>query len=166
MDAFLPLFKQIDTFILDVDGVLTNSLLLVTNEGHLLRSMHIKDGYALQLAIKKGYKIIIISGGNNEGVVKRLQGLQVIDCHFGVKDKLATLTQISIEKNINLNTCLYMGDDMPDIQAMEKVLLPCCPTDACHQVKAVAKYISAIKGGDGCVRDVIEKVLTLQGNWE
>ncbi len=164
-----PLFdalKRIDTFVLDVDGVLTNGQLLVQTDGSLLRSMNIKDGYALQLAIKKGYQVIIISGGKNDGVTRRLAGLEITNCHLGVKDKVALLHSIVAEKNILLANVLYMGDDMPDLAVMQLTGLPCCPVDACSQVKDVATYISPYKGGEGCVRDVIEKVLTLKGDWE
>jgi 3-deoxy-D-manno-octulosonate 8-phosphate phosphatase (KDO 8-P phosphatase) len=162
----LDLFKQIDTFILDVDGVLTDGTLIVMNDGSLLRTMNIKDGYALQLAIKKNYKIIIISGGNSDVVKKRLQGLQVLEVHFAVTNKIEKLNQLIENNNLNLDTCLYMGDDMPDLLPMQKVLLPCAPQDACSEIITVAKYVSPFNGGQGCVRDVIEKVLKLKGDWE
>jgi 3-deoxy-D-manno-octulosonate 8-phosphate phosphatase (KDO 8-P phosphatase) len=162
----LELFNQIDTFIFDVDGVLTNGQLIVMNDGSLLRTMNIKDGYALQLAIKKGYKIIIISGGNSEVVKKRLAGLQVLEAHFAVIDKKTKLNEIILNNQLNLDTCLYMGDDMPDVAAMQTVALPCCPNDACTEVITASKYVSPIAGGLGCVRDVIEKVMKLRGDWE
>ncbi len=162
----LELFAQVNTFIFDVDGVLTNGELLVMNDGSLLRTMNIKDGYALQLAIKKGYKIIIISGGNSEVVKKRLAGLNVLDAHFAVINKKEKLLQVQLTHNIILENTLYMGDDMPDIPAMQLVGLPCAPADACMEVINVSKYVSPIKGGKGCVRDVIEKVLKLKGDWE
>jgi 3-deoxy-D-manno-octulosonate 8-phosphate phosphatase (KDO 8-P phosphatase) len=159
-------FALIDTFIFDIDGVLTNNQLLVQNDGSLLRSMNIRDGYALQLAIKKKYNIVIISGGKNEGVRIRLQGLSLQHIYLGVSNKLEQLTTLMQENKINLGSSLYMGDDMPDIECMQQVLLPCAPADACHQVIQVAKYVSAVKGGEGCVREVIEKVMTLRGDWE
>jgi 3-deoxy-D-manno-octulosonate 8-phosphate phosphatase (KDO 8-P phosphatase) len=162
----LQLFENIDTFILDIDGVLTNNQLLVQNDGSLLRSMNIRDGYALQLAIKKNYKVVIISGGKNEGVRIRLQGLGLDTVFLGIADKLEKLNELIQAGTVNLATSLYMGDDMPDIPPMQQVVLPCAPADACHQVIEVAKYISPIKGGDGCVRDVIEKVMKLKGHWQ
>ena len=162
----LQLFETIDTFILDVDGVLTNNQLLVQNDGSLLRSMNIKDGYALQLAIKKGYTIIVISGGKNVGVQLRLEGLKIDTVFLGIQNKLEKLNELVSTQNINLQTSVYIGDDMPDITCMQQVALPCAPADACHQAIEVAKYISPIKGGEGCVREIIEKVLTLKGDWE
>jgi 3-deoxy-D-manno-octulosonate 8-phosphate phosphatase (KDO 8-P phosphatase) len=162
----LEQFKGINTFILDVDGVLTNNQLLVQNDGSLLRSMNIRDGYALQLAIRKNYTIIIISGGKNEGVRIRLQGLVIDTVFLGIQDKVAKLTQLVNDGIVNLATSVYMGDDMPDVGPMLQVALPCAPANACQQALAVAKYVSPINGGDGCVRDVIEKVLTLNGHWQ
>jgi 3-deoxy-D-manno-octulosonate 8-phosphate phosphatase (KDO 8-P phosphatase) len=162
----LELFKKIDTFILDVDGVLTNGELIIMNDGSLLRTMNIKDGYALQLAIKKGYKVIIISGGNSDVVRKRLEGLRVLDVHFAVEDKGEKLQELSTQFSLQLENCLYMGDDMPDVAPMQVVGLPCAPADACAEVITAAHYVSPIKGGHGCVRDVIEKVLKLRGDWQ
>ena len=162
----LQLFETIDTFILDVDGVLTNNQLLVQNDDSLLRSMNIKDGYALQLAIKKGYTILVISGGKNVGVQLRLEGLKIDTVFLGIQNKLEKLNELVSTQNINLQTSVYIGDDMPDLPCMQQVALPCAPADACHQAIEVAKYISPIKGGEGCVREIIEKVLTLKGDWE
>jgi 3-deoxy-D-manno-octulosonate 8-phosphate phosphatase (KDO 8-P phosphatase) len=162
----LQLFETIDTFILDVDGVLTNNQLLVQNDGSLLRSMNIKDGYALQLAIKKGYTIVVISGGKNVGVQLRLEGLKIDTVFLGIQNKLDKLNELVSTHKLNLQTSIYIGDDMPDLACMQQVVLPCAPADACHQAIEVAKYISPIKGGEGCVREIIEKVLTLKGDWE
>jgi 3-deoxy-D-manno-octulosonate 8-phosphate phosphatase (KDO 8-P phosphatase) len=162
----LQLFETIDTFILDIDGVLTNNQLLVQNDGSLLRSMNIRDGYALQLAIKKNYNIVIISGGKNEGVRIRLQGLKVMQIHLGVQDKLQVLQQLVADKTVNLASSIYIGDDMPDIAPMKIVAMPCAPADACWQARQAAVYVSNINGGDGCVREIIEKVMTLKGDWE
>ena len=159
-------FKKINTFIFDVDGVLTNGDLIVNTDGNLLRTMNIKDGYAMQLAIKKGYNIIIISGGKSELVRKRLEGLKITNNHFAVENKIAKLNELQLAYNLELENCIYVGDDMPDVEAMKQVGLPCCPSDACNQVKEIAKYISPNIGGKGCARDIIEKVLTLNGHWE
>jgi 3-deoxy-D-manno-octulosonate 8-phosphate phosphatase (KDO 8-P phosphatase) len=162
----LEKFEQVTAFIFDIDGVLTNGQLVVQNDGSLLRQMNIKDGYAMQLAIKKNYPIIIISGAKNIGVEKRLQGLGISHIYLGIENKWTLLSQLAKDGIVNLKQSLYMGDDMPDFECMQHVLLPCCPADACSQVFAVALYASAIDGGYGCARDVIEKVLTLQSNWE
>jgi 3-deoxy-D-manno-octulosonate 8-phosphate phosphatase (KDO 8-P phosphatase) len=161
----LQQFEPINTFVLDVDGVLTNGNLVVQNDGSLLRTMHIKDGYAMQLAIKKGYTIVIISGANNAGIVSRLQGLGITHIHMGVPQKLTILNTLIQQQVIHPSTTLYMGDDMPDLECMQAVALPCAPADACTEVLQAAKYISPISGGQGCVRDVIEKVLKLNYNW-
>ena len=162
----LQLFETKETYILDVDGVLTNNQLLVQNDGSLLRSMNIKDGYALQLAIKKGYTIVVISGGKNVGVQLRLEGLKIDTVFLGIQNKLDKLNELVSTHKLNLQTSIYIGDDMPDLACMQQVALPCAPADACHQAIEVAKYISPIKGGEGCVREIIEKVLTLKGDWE
>lgn len=162
----LELFKNINTFILDVDGVLTNGDLIVHENGDLIRTMNIKDGYALQLAIKKGYNIIIISGGSSEGAYKRLEKLGITHLNFKVKDKVAILNQAVAELGIRLERALYMGDDMPDILTMQMCHLKAAPNDACEEILQIANYISPFNGGDGCVRDVIRKVLLLNNHWE
>lgn len=162
----LELFTPIKTFIFDVDGVLTNSTLLATEEGHLLRQVNIKDGYALQLAVKKGYNVWIISGGSSEAIKVRFQNLGLTEVHIKVKDKKALLQQLVEKHNLPLDTALYMGDDIPDYAVMQMCGLPTAPADGCTEVKAVAKYISPASGGEGCVRDVIEKVLKLNNDWE
>lgn len=162
----LELFKGINTFILDVDGVLTNGNLIVHENGDLIRTMNIKDGYALQLAVKKGYHVIIISGGSSEGAQKRLAKLGITHLNFKVKDKVAVLNQAVKDLGINLNEALYMGDDMPDIITMQMCQLKAAPHDACEEILQIANYISPYKGGEGCVRDVIRKVLLLNNHWE
>ena len=161
----LELFAPIRTFVFDVDGVLTDGTLMLTEDGHMLRSMNIKDGYALQLAIKKGYKIWIISGGKSEAVRLRLNKLGIADVHIGIDSKQEVLHEIITSTQSSYSQVLYMGDDIPDYYAMQQCALPCCPADAVPEIKQVAKYISPYAGGKGCVRDVIEKVLKLNGDW-
>ena len=161
----LAIFRDIDTFIFDVDGVLTNSDLLVTEEGELLRTMHTRDGYAMKAAINNGYNLIIITGGGSKGVTKRLQGLGVKHIHSKVKDKLKVFTQITEELSINPTKVLYMGDDLVDFHVMKEVAIPACPADAAPEIVAISKYISPIIGGKGCARDVIEKVMKLHNKW-
>jgi len=162
----LELFAPIRVFVFDVDGVLTNGTLLATEEGHLLRTMNIKDGYAMQLAIKKGYKIWIISGGKSEAVRARLNKLGITDVHIGIESKKEMLQEIIAASNTDYNHILYMGDDIPDYACMKLCALPCCPADAVPEIKEISRYISPLTGGAGCVRDVIEKVLKLNGHWE
>lgn len=161
----LAAFKPIKLFALDVDGVLTDGSLLLLNDGQMMRRMNIKDGYALQLAIKKGYHIVVISGGSSEAVKMRLEKLGVKDVFMSVLNKSAVLQQYMQEHSIRENEVLYMGDDMPDIAVMKMAGLACCPADAVAEVRDISAYISPIKGGEGCVRDIIEKVLKLNAHW-
>jgi 3-deoxy-D-manno-octulosonate 8-phosphate phosphatase (KDO 8-P phosphatase) len=162
----LELFKPIKTFIFDIDGVLAIDTMIVMPDGELIRSMNSKDGYALQLAIKKGYNIIIITGGNSEAVKQRLIKLGVKDVFLGVHNKEKLLQEYADQQNLSLSQMLYMGDDIPDYMAMQLVSLPCCPADAVPEIKQICKYISPFTGGYGCGRDVIEKVLKLNGHWD
>ncbi len=163
--SYKTLLHQITTFVLDVDGVLTDGTVLVTSEGEMLRTMSIKDGYAIKVAIQKGFKVCIITGGTNEGVKKRLQGLGVTDFYMGSHNKVDALDEYLDIYDIPRQEVLYMGDDIPDVPAMQQVALPCCPQNAVPEVKRVAKYISHINGGQGCVRDVVEQVLKVKGHW-
>jgi 3-deoxy-D-manno-octulosonate 8-phosphate phosphatase (KDO 8-P phosphatase) len=162
---YLEKLKDITTFVLDLDGVLTNGTVLVTESGEQLRSMNIKDGYALQLAIKKGYNVVVISGGKSETVIKRFTGLGVNDVFLGISNKLETLKDYLSKKRINSSEVLFMGDDIPDIELMNYCGLATCPYDAVEEIREKAHYISGKKGGEGCVRDVIEKVMKIRGNW-
>jgi 3-deoxy-D-manno-octulosonate 8-phosphate phosphatase (KDO 8-P phosphatase) len=162
----LSLFKPVTTFVLDVDGVLTDGILLVLNDGQMARQMNIKDGYALQLAVKKGYRVLVISGGASEPVRERLAKLGVTDVHMQVNNKKELLMQYVQQHQLRWDEVLFMGDDMPDYQPMQLVGLPCCPADAVMEIKQVSRYISPANGGAGCVRDVIEKVLKLNGHWD
>ena len=168
----LEKFAPITTFIFDVDGVLTNSQLLVLENGKLLRSMNVRDGYAIKRAIQQGYKVAIITGGKSQGVVTRLQNLGVVDIYYGIQDKIEAYREFMYlyndpeeEPYITYENVLYMGDDVPDYEVMRLVGLPACPRDACPEVLSVATYVSNRDGGQGCVRDVIERVLRLHGKW-
>lgn len=166
MKNFKSLLSHVTTFVFDVDGVLTNGQLLISEDGMLLRSMNIKDGYALQLAIKKGYHIIIISGANAPGVPMRLKNLGISHLFFGIENKLATLKDIITPLQIGSHQILCMGDDMPDIAMMQWCGIAACPADAVSQVAEICIYQSPHTGGMGCVRDVIEQTLRLHNNWE
>ena len=157
--------EHITTFVFDVDGVLTDGTIVITTDGEMLRSMNIKDGYAIKTAIDKGFNVCIISGGKNEGVRKRLRGLGVTDIYLGAQHKTDQLEEYFDVYNIDAKNVLYMGDDIPDIPPMKMIGLPCCPQDAVSEVKEISKYISHKKGGKGCVRDVIEQVLKVQEKW-
>ena len=157
--------SQITTFIFDVDGVLTNGQVIIQESGEQTRIMNIKDGFALQLAVKLGYKVIIISGGKSEAVKTRLQGLGIHDVYLGAADKADVFDEVKITYNLKNEEIAYMGDDIPDFPVMKDVALPCCPKDAAIEILELSKYISDKKGGEGCGRDIIEKVLRAQKKW-
>lgn len=161
----LELFQPIRTFVFDMDGVLTDGGVWVLEDGEQVRKMHTRDGYALQLAVKQGYRVVVISGGSSPAARMRLTKLGIADVHMSIDDKLSLLQEIIQTHRLDPQTVLYMGDDIPDLRSMEAVGLPCCPADACTEILHVSKYISPVKGGDGCVRDVIEKVLKLNNHW-
>ena len=162
----LASLKKITCFVFDVDGVLTNGEVIVMPNGILVRKMNIKDGYALQLAIKKGFHVWVISGGNSEEVEDRLRKLGINEVHMRVKDKRALLQELSILHGIALDEMLFMGDDMPDYEAMSIVGVAACPKDAAVDIKAISTYIALANGGEGCAREVIEKVLKLNDRWD
>ena len=161
----LELFQKITVFIFDVDGILTDASVLVMDNGVQARRMHIKDAFALQMAAKNGYKVLVVSGGNSPQVIQRLEKLGITDVHMSVLDKKTFVADYIASNKIAKEQVLYMGDDLPDIPAMELIGLPCCPADAVSEVKKSVQYISPINGGFGCVRDVIEKVLKLNDHW-
>jgi len=165
MSNFKELLPKINTFIFDVDGVLTNGMVTVFPDGDQIRQMNIKDGYALQYAVKKGYKIIIISGGSSETVRKRLNGLGITDIFLKASNKIEIFNQCLIDNNINKENVLYMGDDIPDYSVMKECSVATCPNNAAIEIKEISHYISDKNGGEGCVRDVIEQVLRCQGKW-
>ena len=163
--SYKEILNNITTFVLDVDGVLTDSSVHVTPTGEMLRIMNIRDGFAMKAAIESGYNVCIISGGNNEGVRIRLRNLGITDIHLASPDKVATFKEYVELYNINPEHVLYMGDDIPDYHVMQLVGLPACPQDASPEIKAISKYISHKKGGKGAVREMIEQVMKVQGKW-
>ena len=165
MKNYKHLLPKIKTFIFDVDGVLTDGKILINADGELLRSFDTKDGYAMKCALVKGFKIAIITGGRNEAVRERFKELGVIDIYLGAHHKLDAYQDLMDNYDLNPEEILYIGDDIPDIPVMEKVGLGCCPADAASDVKAMADYVSHKKGGEGCVRELIEQVLRVQGKW-
>lgn len=158
--------KDITTVILDVDGVLTNGLVTITTEGELLRQMNIKDGYALKTAVDNGLRICIISGGKNDGVKKRLENLGISEVYLGIHDKIEKYYEIVDGYGLRAEEIVYMGDDIPDVPVMKLVGLPCCPNDAAPEIRSLAKYVSPKNGGQGCVRDILEQILKVQGKWQ
>lgn len=163
--SYKEYLDHITTFVFDVDGVLTDGTIMITTSGEMYRNMQIKDGFAIKTAVEKGYNVCIISGGTNEGVRKRLQGLGVKDIFLGTHQKSEVLQEYMRSKNIPRHQVLFMGDDIPDLFVMQEVGLPCCPQDSVPEIKEISMYVSHKKGGEGCVRDVIEQVLKVQGKW-
>lgn len=155
----------IKAFIFDVDGVLTDNTVLVTEQNEFLRTMHIRDGQAIKWAVQAGYHIGIITGGRSTGVVERLAGLGIEQIYTGRHEKHAPYLQFLQTYQLDATEVCYMGDDLPDLPVMRKVGLPACPNDAVPEVIDAAGYISPIKGGAGCVRDIIEKVMKIQEKW-
>ncbi|WP_116127429.1 KdsC family phosphatase [Lewinella sp. IMCC34183] len=161
----LERFQEITTFIFDVDGVLTNSQLLVTEDGQLLRQMNVRDGYAIKRALEVGYRVAVITGGKSLGVVERLQGLGVVDVYYGVGDKVEAYREFMDLHELDDENVLYMGDDVPDYEVMRLVGFPACPKDACPEILSISKFVSDRCGGAGAARDVIERTLRLHGKW-
>lgn len=162
---YKTLLPKITTFIFDVDGVLTNGKVLITSQGEMYREMDTKDGYALKCALVQGFKICIISGGTNEGVRDRLKALGVYDIYLGAHHKGEPFQDLLDSYNLSPDEILYMGDDVPDIEVMKQVSVAACPQDAVADVKEISNYISHKKGGEGCVRDIVEQTLRVQGKW-
>lgn len=162
---YKELLKNVTTFVFDVDGVFTDSTIMITTGGELLRTMNVRDGYAVKTALNQGYRVCIISGGSNEGVRHRLQALGVTDIYLGAAFKEESLREYLLDYDIQAEEILYMGDDIPDIPAMQMSGMVVCPQDAVPEVKRISHYISHLNGGKGCVRDIIQQVLKVRGHW-
>ncbi len=163
-------FKQrltkITTLMFDVDGVMTDGRVLVFENGEMVRNMNSKDGYAIHLAVQKNYRFVVITGGNNVAVKNALTKTGVKDIFINQHDKLQCYNDYIYSNNITDEEVLYMGDDLPDWEVMKRVGVAVCPFDAATEIKEICQYVSPFGGGYGCVRDVIEQVLRVQGNWE
>lgn len=157
--------QRVEAFAFDVDGVFTNGKVYLFDKEEFVRAVNIKDGYAIQYAVKKGYPIAIISGGDSSTVRKRFQKLGVTDIYLNSSDKMEDLKDFYFKYDLDLENILYMGDDIPDYEVMHACGIATCPADAAVEIKSISKYISNFNGGEGCVRDVIEQVLRLKGNW-
>ncbi|MCT4665526.1 MAG: HAD-IIIA family hydrolase [Flavobacteriales bacterium] len=166
MENFKETMKNISTFVFDVDGVLTNGKVIIMPNGDQLREMHTRDGYAMKLAMEKGYKVAIITGGRSESVRKRMHYLGIYDVYLGAHDKMECLKDLMACYDIQLEDLAYMGDDLPDWEVMKEVALPACPKNAATEIKNIATYISPLNGGEGCVREFIEHVMRTKGDWE
>ena len=165
MSNYKEKLLKVNTFIFDYDGVLTDGTVIISSDGDALRTANVKDGYAMQLAIKKNYRIAIISGGYSESMKHRLEALKIKDVFLGVDKKIDVYNKFLETYSLENENVLFMGDDIPDYEIMLKVGVPTCPSDAVEEIKRIATYISHQAGGRGCVRDIIEQVLKVQGKW-
>ncbi|NCU03489.1 MAG: HAD hydrolase family protein [Chitinophagaceae bacterium] len=161
----LERFTRIKTFVFDIDGVLTDGSLMILPGNEHIRTMNVKDGYALQLAAKKGYNVVIISGGISKPCAERFEYLGVRNVFMKVKDKEEVLAKYLLANHLKWEETLFMGDDIPDLDVMKLVGLSACPADAVPEIKAISTFISTLGGGKGCAREVIEKVLKLNNDW-
>lgn len=163
--SYLDHFPGIKAFVFDVDGVLTNGQVVLLPDGQQMRQMHSKDGYALQLAVKKGYHVCIITGGNSIQVKERLSALGITDIYLKSSYKDESMTDFMFSHDLKPEEIMYMGDDIPDIAAMNMIGLPACPADASPEIKTICQFISKKNGGEGCVRDIIEQIMKSQEKW-
>lgn len=165
MAFFKEELNRVKAFIFDIDGVLSNHAMEIDEEGNLKRTSCAKDGYALMYARSKGYPIGIISGGKGPGIKERLSKLNVEDIYLHQANKLVALEDFLSKHNLEKEDVMYMGDDIPDYELMKIIGVPVCPSDACPEIKSISAYISDVKGGNGCVRDVVEQVLKAHNKW-
>ena len=157
--------RQIKTIIFDIDGVLSAETITLSADGEPLRTVNNKDGYAIQLAIKMGLRIVIMTGATTEAVRLRYERLGVEDIYMACAVKIKTYDEFLAKYGLTDNEVIYMGDDVPDLEILRRVGCPVCPQDACPDVKEACLYVSPYRGGYGCGRDVIEQTLRAQGKW-
>lgn len=156
---------KIRALIFDVDGVLSRQTISLHPNGEPMRTVNIKDGYALQHAVKCGMIVAIISGAKTDAVRKRYEGLGLKDIVLGAAVKIQAYEELLVKHGLKDEEVLYMGDDIPDFEIMKRAGVSCCPADAAQEIKDISRYVSPLKGGEGCGRDVIEQVLKVQGKW-
>ncbi len=165
---YKELLHHIKAFVFDIDGVLTNGIFQIGPDGKPVRNLNSKDGYVIQLAIRKGYTVAVISGGKCEGVKASLQRLGLTDIYMSARHKIDAwkdLLAVHAHQGLKEENILYMGDDIPDYEVMQQAGLACAPADAAPEIREIAHYVSPKKGGEGCVRDIMEQTLKLQDNW-
>lgn len=165
MNELNELLAKVTTFIFDYDGVMTDGTVYMDSNGDPLRTSNVKDGYAIQLASKLGYHVAVISGAVVTNITKRLNMLGVKDVFTGVPDKVLKLEEYMKQYQLDPSQIVFMGDDIPDIKVMRQVGVPVCPADAAEEVRQISVFVSHCPGGLGCVRDVIERTLKVQGKW-
>ena len=158
--------NKIKAIIFDIDGVLSAETITLSPEGEPLRTVNIKDGYAIQLAVKLGLRIAIMTGAKTQAVRRRYEGLGVEDVYVGCSVKIKTYEEFLQKYGLADEEVMFMGDDIPDLEVMRRVGCPVCPKDACPEILEVSRYVSHLRGGYGCGRDVIEQTLRAQGKWQ
>ncbi|KXB36524.1 putative 3-deoxy-manno-octulosonate-8-phosphatase [Bacteroidales bacterium KA00251] len=156
---------QIKAFVFDVDGVLSKNILALNEQGVPLRTVNVKDGFAIHMALCRGYVVAVITGGNNQEMAQRMSHLGVRDYFNATRNKLADYNQLKKKYGLHDEEVAFVGDDLPDLEVLQTCGLAVAPLDACSEVQEVADYISPLKGGEGVARDLIEQVLRAQGNW-
>ena len=166
MISYKERLGKITTILFDIDGVLTDGKVLVMENGEMVRNMNSKDGYALHLAVTKAYRLGAISGGNNVAVKNALERTGITDVFIREHDKLGRYEAYKAQYGLQDEEIVYVGDDLPDHEVMSRVGLAVCPNDAAMEIKLISHYISPKNGGEGCVRDIIEQILKVQGKWE
>ncbi len=164
-EHYLKLLPQINTLIFDVDGVLTDGSVTIMPNGEQIRSLNSKDGFAIQLAIRKGLRVCVITGGSSESIKQALMNWGIEDVYLKVSNKMDTYDDIKVMYDLKDEHIMYMGDDLPDYEVMKAVGIPACPNNAAREILDISKYISDRAGGKGCVRDIIEMVLRAQKMW-
>lgn len=157
--------KQITTLVFDVDGVMNEGKVILSSSGEMVRTMNTRDGFALRYALKKGFNICIITAGNSPMVKDRLNYLGIKDVFLEVNNKLEVLKNYCNQNNINIDDVLYVGDDIPDFECIKAAGIGACPKDAANEIRIISDYISHFKGGEGCVREIIEQVMKEQKIW-
>jgi len=165
MTNFKEDLTKVKAFVFDIDGVLSLQTISLNSFGVPNRTVNLRDGYAVQLAVKKGYLVAIISGSNSKEYLRRLKQLGVKDVYLNSRSKLEHFNTFLRKHGLDKNDVLFMGDDIPDYEVMKVAGVPVCPADADSEIKQVALYVSDKRGGEGCVRDVIEQVLRLHNKW-
>lgn len=157
--------QKIKAVVFDVDGVLSASTIQMDGKGDPVRTINIKDGYAIQLAVKHGIRLAIMTGGHNENILFRYEYLGVKDVYINCSMKIRTWEELLSKYDLHEEEIIYVGDDIPDYEVMKRAGCPCCPKDACTEIKEISTYVSDYEGGHGVARDILEQVLKAQGKW-
>jgi 3-deoxy-D-manno-octulosonate 8-phosphate phosphatase (KDO 8-P phosphatase) len=165
MSYYKQQLASITTVILDFDGVLTNGVVYLMPPNEFVRTMHVRDSYAIQHAARTGINIAVITGGNNPVVAERMKYLGITDVYLCASDKQKVYQQYKKDRGLTDAEILYMGDDLPDYAVMRLAGLAVCPQDAAEEIKSIAHYVSPVKGGEGCVREILEQLMKMKGTW-